>query len=35
MLPVKIQGSKLSDVNVISASGVGVTTLFILLLLGK
>jgi len=35
MLPDKIQGSKLSDVNVTSASGVGVTTLFILLLVGK
>jgi hypothetical protein len=35
MLPDKIQGSKLSDANVTSASGVSVTTLFILLLVGK
>ena len=35
MLQDKIQGSKLSDVNVTSASGVGVTTLFISLLVGE
>ena len=35
MLPDKILGSKLSDVNVTSASGVGVTTLFILFSVGK